>query len=255
VKSSEKIKRSPSRGGKAGNLLTTQNNGATNLAKRSDSNPQVNKKLIRHYMPPFVRFAESSELVKSLQKYGKRVAPLQLIGTFLSFVGNIMLHDIFTRFGKKIFFGNCQAKRITQHEHGIWVTEAVFIKSKMPMKIIFRSKNVIMASGSNQFVPKNFIKDFCIRPSSQVMTSDYVLKDKGFMKLVQLIRNRQGKCRISIMGGSHSAFSVLQLLLNGQVKIGLFEEFNRRQQVGRVKGSKLRLTNGKVPQGIDIPIC
>lgn len=78
-------------------------------------------------MPPFAKFAESSEIVKSLSKYGKRVAPLQLIGTFLSFVGNLMLHDIFTRFGKKIFYGNCYAKSIRKTDRGLWLTEAVLI--------------------------------------------------------------------------------------------------------------------------------
>lgn len=34
-----------------------------------------------------------------------------------------------------------------------------------------------------------------------------------------------GKCKIAILGGSHSAFSVLHLLLNGASKIRVFEEY------------------------------
>lgn len=110
-------------------------------------------------MPPFATFAENSEIVRTLQRYGKRVAPLHLIGAFLTFVGNAMLFDIFNRFGKKIFFGNCQATKVQQIDNG-WTTEAVLMNSNQPVKYLFKSKNVIFATGSNQFVPKNFIKDY-----------------------------------------------------------------------------------------------
>ena len=35
-------------------------------------------------MPPFVDFAATNDIALSLQRYGKKVAPLQLIGTFIS---------------------------------------------------------------------------------------------------------------------------------------------------------------------------
>ena len=62
-------------------------------------------------MGPFASMA-NSEIVQSLIRYGKRVAPLQLIGTFLSYAGNAMLNDIYERFGKKIFYGNTKAVKI-----------------------------------------------------------------------------------------------------------------------------------------------
>ena len=49
----------------------------------------------RSFMPPFSEFTESNEIVKALQRYGKRVAPLELIGTFLSFAGNAILSDVY----------------------------------------------------------------------------------------------------------------------------------------------------------------
>jgi hypothetical protein len=49
----------------------------------------------RRFLPPFADFGENSDIVKSLLRYGKKVAPLQLIGTFLSYAGNQMLNDIY----------------------------------------------------------------------------------------------------------------------------------------------------------------
>lgn len=47
-----------------------------------------------------------------MQKYGKKTAPLQLIGTFLSYAGNAMLNDIWHRYQKKIFYGGFKAVKI-----------------------------------------------------------------------------------------------------------------------------------------------
>ena len=64
-------------------------------------------------MPYFVDFALSNEISLTLQRYGKKVAPLQLIGTFLSYTGNAMLNDIWSRYQKKVFYGNSKAVKIT----------------------------------------------------------------------------------------------------------------------------------------------
>ena len=47
-------------------------------------------------------------------KYGKKVAPLQLIGTFMSYAGNAMLNDIWTRYQRKIFYGGYKAVKMSQ---------------------------------------------------------------------------------------------------------------------------------------------
>lgn len=60
-------------------------------------------------------------------KYGKKVAPLQLIGTFMSYAGNAMLNDIWTRYQRKIFFGGYKAVKMSQLGSGqdtLWITEA-----------------------------------------------------------------------------------------------------------------------------------
>lgn len=100
-------------------------------------------------MPPFAQFAENSEIVRALQRYGKRVAPLQLIGSFLTFAGNIMLKDIYDRFSRKIFYGNSKAKKIVQQEDGTWITEVEWQSNQMAQVLQFRSKNIVLACGAN----------------------------------------------------------------------------------------------------------
>lgn len=66
-----------------------------------------------------------------MQKYGKKVAPLQLIGTFLSYSGNAILNDIWQKYQRKVFYGNSRAVKIMQisesvsgeNRTAIWMTE------------------------------------------------------------------------------------------------------------------------------------
>jgi hypothetical protein len=90
-------------------------------------------------------------------RYGKKVAPLQLIGTFLSYAGNQMLNDIFLKHNKKIFYGNHQAIKITQIQIGAsigFLTEVKFIgqSEKSRPNLFFKSKNLVMATGAQQVI-------------------------------------------------------------------------------------------------------
>jgi hypothetical protein len=85
------------------------------------------------------------------------------------------------------------------------------------------------------FVPRNLAHEYRLKPTCKVFTSDFVLKQNGFAELVKQIRATKGNCRIKILGGSHSAFSVLYLLLNGQTKIALFEDYKRRSKTSTKK--------------------
>ena len=85
-----------------------------------------------------------------------------------------------------------------------------------------------MATGANQLVPYNFKNIYGVKNTANIMTSDEVLKFGGFQKLVRSIKQHKGQCKIAILGGSHSAFSTLNLLINGPCKIKLFDEFQRR---------------------------
>lgn len=75
------------------------------------------------YMMPFAEFAETSEIVKAMEKLTHGSVPLGLVGVFMSFVGNVMLNDIHSRFNKKIFYGRSTAKKITQMVDGFWMVE------------------------------------------------------------------------------------------------------------------------------------
>lgn len=181
-------------------------------------------------------------------QYGRRVAPLRLIGAFLNFAGNAILNDIHKRFKRRVFFAYHRAISVSQIQNQAdkyWLTVAEQIDpvtKEVIGKVQFRSNKVVLATGAYQPLPKSIIQKYQLRPETKVFTSDEVLKLDGFTKLVQLIRQKQGKCKIMILGGSHSGFSVLYLLLQGPARIGLFEEVRERSQSGnhqRIQSSSL----------------
>ena len=86
----------------------------------------------------------------------------------------------------------------------------------------FLSKNVVLATGGKQKIPKGFNKKFEIGRDALVMISDEVLRERNFRKLVQIINQKDRKITITVIGGSHSAFSIAWLLLNGPCKLKYF---------------------------------
>ena len=153
-----------------------------------------------------------------------------------------MLNDIYNRYQKKIFYGNHLVVKIQQFQRGtelFWITEAVNIKNKK-QKILFKSRNVILATGAKQAIPSSFKETYNLKDTCQVFTSDQILKNNGFDEVVKLIKRKRGKCKISILGGSHSAFSIVYLLLNGACKINCFEDILRKQrQVRKANSSSM----------------
>jgi hypothetical protein len=57
----------------------------------------------------------------------------------------------------------------------------------------------------------------------KVFTSDEMLHEKGFRNLVTEIKANPSVSQIVIIGGSHSAFSIAWLLLNGPVRPRQFD--------------------------------
>ena len=226
-------------------MLAQSNNKTLQLNQQSssDANQDPKKDEARQFLVQFKEFVDSCELIRSLQKFGKRVAPLQLIGTFLSFAGNAMLNDIFKRYGRKIFYGNYKAESIQQtivNNQTFWLTEVVPVQTLKNAvhncpRLVFKSRHVVLATGAHQPIHKNLTRDYCIRPHAQVFSSDSVLKQEGFATLVSAIKEYKGKCRIALLGGSHSAFSVLHLLLNGPCRVSVFEDLHRRQNAKPTK--------------------
>ena len=228
-------------------LNKTSNFGQKSQAKFNAAQSAVDDK--RKFLPQFSEFGES-DLVKSLQKYGKKVAPLQLIGTFLSFAGNQILNDIHNRFQKKVFFGNHKVNKIQQFERNAeqyWIIEAVNLKNPK-LKVIFKSRNVILATGAKQIVPPAFRDQFSLGAATKVFTSDQILKNNVFSEVVKTIRSRKGKAKITILGGSHSAFSIVFLLLNGACPIPSFDDIARKQRQVR-KSNSSHMVQSKQAQG------
>lgn len=63
------------------------------------------------------------------------------------------------------------------------------------------------------------MRKYDINPKATVLTSDEVLREKKFKELVNLIKHKNKEITITIIGGSHSAFSIAWLLLNGPSKL------------------------------------
>ena len=105
----------------------------------------------------------------------------------------------------------------------LWLTEVQSIQNP-GLKIIFKSRKVILATGAKQNIPPGFRLNYALKESCSVYSSDQVLKNDGFVRICREIRKRNGNCKISILGDSHSAFSVVYTLLHGPCKINVFEE-------------------------------
>jgi lysine/ornithine N-monooxygenase len=119
-----------------------------------------------------------------------------------------MLHDIWVKYKRRIFFGNHRVVKIQSVERAnvtYWLTDAVCEEKR----IQFKSKHVVLATGSDQVISLDARSYYGLKPKAVVVNSDQVLKDEGFSDLARKIREFPGKAKVAILGGSHSAFSAL----------------------------------------------
>jgi len=104
----------------------------------------------------------------------------------LSYAGNAILNDIYKRYRKKIFYGNHFAIKINQqkNEDGriYWQTETVKEQkyNHQQQKIIFISKNLVLATGAEQVIEENTHSKYNLKDSAEIFSSDEVLKYDGF---------------------------------------------------------------------------
>ena len=105
-----------------------------------------------------------------------------------------------------------------------------------------------MATGAKQIVPPAFRDQFSLGAATKVFTSDQILKNDVFSEVVKTIRSRKGKAKITILGGSHSAFSIVYLLLNGACPIPSFDDIARKQRQVR-KSNSAHMVQSKQVQG------
>ena len=119
-----------------------------------------------------------------------------------------MLHDIWVKYKQKIFFGNHRVVKIQSVERAnvtYWLTDAVCGEKRVQ----FKSRHVVLATGSDQVVSLDARSYYGLKSKAVVVNSDQVLKDEGFSDLARKIRDFPGKANVAILGGSHSAFSAL----------------------------------------------
>ena len=103
-----------------------------------------------------------------------------------------------------------------------------------------------MATGAKQNIPHSFRTNYALKNSCSVYSSDQILKNDGFVKVVREIRKRNGKCNITILGASHSAFSVVYTLLYGPCKINVFEEILKNKNRTVATGNPNRKINSAI---------
>ncbi len=84
---------------------------------------------------------------------------------------------------------------------------------------------MVLATGAEQIIEESTHSKYLLKESAEIFSSDEIIKYEGFNELVKQIKKSNGKCNICVVGGSHSAFSVLYLLLRGPCKISTFENF------------------------------
>ena len=104
---------------------------------------------------------------------------MQIIGAFLSYVGNHMLFDLYMRYNKKIFYAHHRAKAIKIQSDGSFVTtverytheivkdtdKTVKIMPKVEI-VQFRSQNVVLGGGGKQKIKKSTLKKYEISKST-----------------------------------------------------------------------------------------
>ncbi|CDW84955.1 UNKNOWN [Stylonychia lemnae] len=230
---------------------STNINQPVSLQGQSQRNPVIKLQVIQGPSKEIIQMSENntyvpqvmtgllnlgqSDLAMYLKQTGKNIAPLQLIGAFLSFAGNQMLYDIYQRFNKKIFYPHHKAKSIIVNQDGTFVTTVEqftyeiqkegerSLKLSPKVRIIkFHSKNVVIGTGGKQKIQKAMLKKLEVHPSTYVFQSDDLLREAKFKQLLQIIQKYNQDLTITIVGGSHSAFSIAWLLLNGPCRLRKF---------------------------------
>ena len=70
------------------------------------------------------------------------------------------------------------------------------------------------------------------------LTSDEALRSDNFLEILKRVKSVSGKCKITFLGGNHSAFSVLALLLRSPVRPKLMQELPSSFEYARLAECK-----------------
>lgn len=199
----------------------------TFITKSSPFYNLASEEVQRQYiMPEFKELSERhTEVIGELLRTNKGFAPIQLVGLYLSLVGNAILEHIYKKYGLKVFYPGrkaTQIRRVKEGEQVYWLTEAT--SADGTNTLTFKSKHVVLGTGSNQDNQQPLDPALGLRPETLFLTSDQALRSDNFLEILNRVKEAKGKCKITFLGGNHSAFSVLYLLFRSPVRPKLLEQ-------------------------------
>jgi len=163
--------------------------------------------------------------------YGSLIVPLAVVGMYLNYCGNHLLHYVATVMRRRIFYPSHRVTSIVLLQNGEILTQAVkkqvyvkkgedgnsIIYGEKESTVSFRSKGIVVSNGGHQALPPAFYKDwfpFMKDRQDRVLLPDQFLKRKVYKETMSLINTNKFK-NIVIIGASHSGFSSAWLLLYG----------------------------------------
>ena len=163
-------------------------------------------------LPMFNDFYHYSP-VQTLLSYGSKPAPLAAVGFFFDCLGNFLIDYIFRNFKKNILLTKTEVTSIK-----ILSTDEFAISAKSTncsLSFQIKTRILIMANGGKSYINQKNIKELNkIVKTSDFYTSDNVLQENGYNKLINNLNTKKDK-RVVIIGGGHSAFSSALIILNG----------------------------------------
>lgn len=163
----------------------------------------------------------NSESCLSIRKLKSDFVSLSCLGEYLNELGKYLIDLIKRKYNFQLVKFNCKAKEIRK----INKEYKILIENLISKEIItIKSKKIILANGC---LPKklNLLPEFnstTDRNRILILSSDEFLVENGYIRLLNHIynhittnKNKDHKLRLVIIGGSHSGFSSLWMLLNG----------------------------------------
>ncbi|GMI06964.1 hypothetical protein TrRE_jg5978 [Triparma retinervis] len=214
--------------GKLGDYVISSNTNADAFVtvvtkEKSDGHPSEGA--LGTVLSPLLAVGTGQDLLA----VGEKIAPLVKIGDWLSDIGAVVRMTLEGSKKSKLCLG---CKVVSAHQRRdqargclVWDVrircERVYgrgedLPKAVGEEMVLCAKNLVMATGGKQKLPTGVFEGKKV--NSKVMLSDYVLTTAGALDLksrLDVARSKKGgACKVAIIGGSHSAFSVAWVCLN-----------------------------------------
>jgi len=183
------------------------------VSKQEKNEPNKNKLTP---LPIFTEFFQYSPS-QTLFSFGSKPAPLPLIGYFFDCFGNIIVDYIYKTYNKNILLSRTEVLSLKIANNDEFIINA----KQNDVSYLLRSKIVVLANGARTFMHPKYLKDLNkVIKSGDFFTSDNILQEQGYMKMISNLKGKKEK-KVVIIGGSHSGFSAAWILLNGPSKFSI----------------------------------